>query len=47
MLNSRSSKLDHILSIGKAAGDQAGLGYIGTRSDLKTIFVQATNSFNP
>ena len=47
MLNSKSSKLDHILSLGKAAGDHVGLGYTSTRSDLKTIFVQATNSFNP
>ena len=47
MLNSRSSKLDHILSLGKATGDHVGLGYTSTRSDPKTIFVQATNSFNP
>ena len=47
MLNSGSSKLDHILSLGKAIGDHAGLVYIGTISDPKTIFVQAPNSFNP
>ena len=46
MLNSGSSKLDHILSLGKVVGDHAGLGYTGIRLDLKTIFVQATNSFN-
>ena len=47
MLNFRSLKLDHILSLGKAVGDHAGLGYTGTRSNPKTIFVQAINSFNP
>ena len=47
MLNFRSSKLDQILSLGKAVGDHARLGYTGTRSDPKTIFVQAINSFNP
>ena len=47
MLNFGSSKLDHILSLGKAVGDHAGLGYTGTRSDQKTIFAKATNSFNP
>ena len=47
MINSGNSKLDHILSLGKAVGDHAGLGYTGTRFDPKTIFVQATNSFNP
>ena len=47
MLNSGSSELDHILSLGKAARDHVGLGYTGTRSDAQTIFVQATNSFNP
>ena len=47
MLNFGSSKLDQILSLGKVAGDHAGLGYTGIRSYPKTIFVQATNSFNP
>ena len=47
MFNSRSSKLYHILSLGKAVGDHAGLGYTGTRFNLKTIFVKAINSFSP
>ena len=47
MLNSRSSELDHILSLGKAIGDHVGLSYTGIRFDSKIIFVQAINSFNP
>ena len=47
MNNSKSSKLDQILNLGKAVGDRSGLGYIGKRSYSKTVFVQATNTFNP
>jgi len=40
MMNSGTSKLDHILSIGKASGDRHGLGYIGESSTSKTVFVK-------
>ena len=47
MLNFGSSKLHQILSLEKAIGDHVRLGYTDTRSDPKTILIQATNSFNP
>ena len=39
MLNLGSSKLDQILTVGKAAGDHEGLGYKGKSSGMKTVFV--------
>ena len=41
MLNSGSSKLDQILTVGKAASDRVGLGYTGESSGSKTVFVPA------
>ena len=42
MLNSGSSKLDHILLVRKASRDQRGLGFIGEASKSKTVFVKGT-----
>ena len=42
MLNSGTTKLDHILTIGKSSGDYAGLGYGGQSSGTKNMFVKAS-----
>lgn len=42
MLNFGSTKLDHILSIGKSCGDHHGLGYTGEVSSSKTVFVKVS-----
>ena len=47
MMNSGTSKLDHILSIGKVSGDRHGLGYIGENSTSKTVFVKKTPAPKP
>ena len=47
MLNSGSSKLDQILTVGKVAGDHMGLGYKGESSSTKTIFVPAAKVEKP
>ena len=41
MLNSGSTNLDQILTIGKTAGNHMGLGYMGESSNSKTVFVPA------
>lgn len=41
-MNSNSSKLDHILSMGKASSDHHGLGYTREFSTFKTVFVKET-----
>ena len=43
MLNSGSSKLDQILTVGKAASDRVGLGYTGESSGSNTVFVPAAH----
>ncbi|EXB90374.1 hypothetical protein L484_004877 [Morus notabilis] len=40
MMNSGTSKLDHILTMGKANGDHYGLGFSGKGSTSKTVFVK-------
>ncbi|PON99332.1 hypothetical protein TorRG33x02_048750 [Trema orientale] len=40
MLNSGTSKLDHILSVGKTSSDHKGLGFKGEHSNSKTVFVK-------
>ena len=43
LLNSGTTKLDHLLSQQKASTDHAGLGYTGESSGAKSTFVKATN----
>ena len=43
MLNPRSKILDDILSAGKKAGDYSGLGFNGSESSKKMIFVKSVN----
>ncbi|XP_024030940.1 uncharacterized protein LOC112094406 [Morus notabilis] len=47
IMNSGTTKLDHILSIGKASGDRHGLGYIGESSTSKKVFVKKTSAPKP
>ncbi|EXB26569.1 hypothetical protein L484_012563 [Morus notabilis] len=47
MMNFDTTKLDHILSIGKASGDRYGLGYIGESSMSKTVFVKKMSAPKP
>ena len=46
MLNSDTSKLEHILTMGKSNRDQRGLGFVGETSGSKTVFVKGSNSQN-
>ena len=46
MLNSGTSKLEHILTIGKPSRDQRGLGFVGETSGSKTMFVKGFDSQN-
>ncbi|XP_024028691.1 uncharacterized protein LOC112093781 [Morus notabilis] len=47
MMNSGTTKLDHILSIGKASCDRHGLGYTVECSTSKTVFVKETHASEP
>ncbi|XP_024019584.1 uncharacterized protein LOC112091065 [Morus notabilis] len=47
MMNSGTTKLGHIPSIGNASGDQHGLGYTGESSTSKTVFVKKTPAPKP
>ena len=47
MMSPGTSKLEHILSMGKASGDHHGLGYTGECSTSKTIFVKGHASLEP
>ena len=44
MLNSGTSKSDHILTIGKPSKDQKGLGFVGVTSRSKIVFVKGSDS---
>ena len=47
MMNSGTTKLDHILSMGKASCDRHGLGYTSKCSTSKTVFVKETPAPKP
>ena len=47
MMNSGTTKLDHILSMGKASCDRHGLGYTSECSTSKTVFVKETPAPKP
>ena len=42
LLNNGTSKLDHLIIIGKSFGDHSGLGYKGEPSGTKTVFVKSS-----
>ncbi|PON71349.1 hypothetical protein PanWU01x14_074890, partial [Parasponia andersonii] len=44
MLNSWTSDLDHILTIGKSSSDHKGLEFKGEHSNSKTVFVKSSVS---
>ena len=44
MLNSGSSKLDEILSVGRTEKEHFGLGYTGHIGSGQTVFVKGTSS---
>ena len=46
MLNSGTSKLLHILTIGKLRKDQRGLAFVGETSGSKIVFVKGSDSQN-
>ncbi|GMN68635.1 hypothetical protein TIFTF001_037686 [Ficus carica] len=47
MLNSSTSKLDHILSIEKSSSDHCRPGYIGETSSSKTVVAKGTSIHKP
>ncbi|XP_024018312.1 uncharacterized protein LOC112090655 [Morus notabilis] len=47
MMNSGTTKLDHIISIGKASGDRHDLDYTGESSTSKIMFVKKTSAPKP
>lgn len=46
-MNSSTSKLEHILSMGKTSGDHCGLDYTGECFTSKTVFVKETTPLEP
>ena len=44
MLNSATSKLNHVLTIRKDVGDHVGLGYTGENSGSNTVFVEESRA---
>ena len=42
LLNNRSSKLDHLITVDESLGDHSGIGYKGESSSSKTVFINSS-----
>ena len=42
MLNNRTSRLDHLINLGKSFGDHSGIGFKGDSSASNIVFIKSS-----